>query len=731
MITAGLALKVIFLVAVSLIWVMIVYQIVMTVAGFVHRARSARLTARLLAEGGPLPPVSILIPARNEEVVIERTLEAIRGLRYPGGPLEITVIDDGSTDTTADIVRQVAERDPRVRLLGLPVKEQGRGKSHALNVALKSVKHDIVAVYDADNRPEPESLEILVRRLQADEKTGAVLGKFRTINRNRNLLTRFINLETLAFQWIVQAGRCALFGVGILPGTNFVIRKGVLEECNGWDEAAITEDTELSVRIYQRGWKIDFAPEAVSWEEEPETFGVWLRQRTRWVRGNFYVLRKFVLSAWRFSNKFLALQLLYLSLLYYLFLLAVVISHFVFFACVTGFLRVDIPGPYNAVWLSAALLFVAELVLVLSYEHENSPTQIGLSALMYVTYCQAWLLVVFRALWHEYFLKEGSAWDKTVRFGTPDEAEAAPKATASSTGNRRSLFRLFFVLVLLAAIGSARAADNDTLYGWCNEDATLLGAHWGEVYYEGVFETQQEDNFVSFADGKAGFRVARALGAELLVYGKLRAFIDTNEDFWNNKAIYGPGVRLKPFPGYGLYLFTEYLYGSYYGIEGRDRNPYPRTFEGLEAGAAFWQRWGTRPAVTSFFPPLTGWRELYWDAIYFQRDDDNIIGALWLREGVGAVRWGPVVTDLYLRLDGMLDRNRDYWNNRIQGGVGVRFRPANEDFDLQLSCEFVGGHYLDREGRFELPFDREYVGARLELTFWFGWHGRDWETAAE
>ncbi len=84
MITAGPVIMVGFLVAVSLIWVMIVYQIIMTVAGFVHRVRSARLTAALLRDGGPLPPVSILIPARNEEVVIERTLEAMRQLTYPG-----------------------------------------------------------------------------------------------------------------------------------------------------------------------------------------------------------------------------------------------------------------------------------------------------------------------------------------------------------------------------------------------------------------------------------------------------------------------------------------------------------------------------------------------------------------------------------------------------------------------------------------------------------------------
>jgi cellulose synthase/poly-beta-1,6-N-acetylglucosamine synthase-like glycosyltransferase len=417
MITAGIGIKIAFLIAVSFIWLMIIYQIVMTIAGYIHRIKSFNLTAVLLEAGGSLPPVSIIIPARNEEAVIEGTLDVMRELHYPPGQLEFVVIDDGSTDRTAEIVTSIADADGRVKLIRLKKKRRGRGKAGVLNSALKSELNDIIAVYDADNRPEPESLEILVRRLMADDTLGAVLGKIRTINRDRNILTRFINMETLAFQWIIQAGRCAFFGVSILPGTNFVIRKQVLTECNGWDEKAITEDAELSIHIYERGWKIDFALEAVSWEEEPESFRVWLRQRTRWVLGNFYVLRKFFFSAWKFENKFVVLQVLYFMVLYYLFLISILLSHAVFLSYVAGFMRVLMPGPYTTVWACAVILFIAELYLVASYEDEHRLSALGLAALMYVTYCQAWLIVVIRALWHEHVLQEGMRWDKTVRFG--------------------------------------------------------------------------------------------------------------------------------------------------------------------------------------------------------------------------------------------------------------------------------------------------------------------------
>ena len=134
-----------------------------------------------------------------------------------------------------------------------------------------------------------------------------------------NLLTRFINIETLSFQWILQAGRYLGLGIAILPGTNFVIRKEVLEDCEGWDEDAITEDSELSVRVYLKGWKMKFIPTAVTWEGEPEKWSTWIRQRTRWVRGNNYVIKKLIKQALRIKNRFLFFEFLHMFVLYYLF----------------------------------------------------------------------------------------------------------------------------------------------------------------------------------------------------------------------------------------------------------------------------------------------------------------------------------------------------------------------------------------------------------------------------
>lgn len=404
-----------FLLSVSVIWMMILYQLILTIFGYRYRQNSEIMPKEIVKTDNQLKSVTILIPARNEELVIDRTLERMLSLDYPKNKMEVIVINDGSTDQTKRIVDTFASKDNRIRAIHLPIVPQGRGKAHALNIGLKNARHELIAVYDADNNPEPSALKQLVLHLLSDEELGGVIGKFRTLNKNKNLLTRFINIETLSFQWILQAGRYQALKIAILPGTNCLIRRDVLEACNGWDEAAITEDSELSVRIYQKGWKLKFVPSAVTWEQEPEKFRVWIRQRTRWVRGNNYVIRKFLKEAVSLRNRFLSLEFLYLFILYYLFLGAIVISHLIFILCGIGILSITIPGPYTGVWISAFIMYLLEIILVLSYEDEDRPLNIFLTVLMYFTYCQLWIFVVFRGFYMDITKKRLGVWDKTER----------------------------------------------------------------------------------------------------------------------------------------------------------------------------------------------------------------------------------------------------------------------------------------------------------------------------
>jgi cellulose synthase/poly-beta-1,6-N-acetylglucosamine synthase-like glycosyltransferase len=285
-----------------------------------------------------------------------------------------------------------------------------------LNIGFTYCSHDIVAVYDADNQPQRDSLKLLIPHLLRDDSLAAVVGKFRTVNRKKNWLTKFINIETLAFQWILQAGRFFTSGVTILPGTNYVIRKQVLRDIGGWDVSAITEDAELSVRIYEAGYRIKFMPLSVTWEQEPEKLSVWMRQRMRWIRGNNYVLKKFAQNTLKPGSRFLFTEFLYLFALYYLFLAAIVLSHVLLLLSVTGLVALSIPGPYFGVWVSAYVLFVIEIAIVLSYEKEDSLRNLCYTACMYFTYCQLWLFIVIKSMATDIWRHRVGIWDKTDRF---------------------------------------------------------------------------------------------------------------------------------------------------------------------------------------------------------------------------------------------------------------------------------------------------------------------------
>jgi cellulose synthase/poly-beta-1,6-N-acetylglucosamine synthase-like glycosyltransferase len=411
---SGAWLDVWFVASAILIWFMIGYQFALFVAGLAYSRRYAHRAATEPADGWP--SVSIVVPARNEARVIAQTIRALAALDYPSNRFDITIVDDGSTDETPDIVAAMASSDPRIRCFRVPAAEAGGGKARALNRVFPELRHDLIAVYDADNRPEPLSLRRLVAEMVHTPRLAAAVGKFRTLNRDRTLLTRFINIEGLAFQWIVQAGRCALLGVTTLPGTNFVIRRDVIDEVGGWDPEALTEDAELSIRIYETGRRIRFVPNAVTWEQEPERLGVWFRQRRRWARGHNYVLAKHLRRLLHLRPKRVALELLYTLATYYVVFAAILVSDILFVLGGLGLVSIRALGPYSEIWLLAFALFLLEVTIALSRERgEDSLVNLLLVVAGYFTYCQLWIPVVACAFADD-VLRRRRVWVKTERF---------------------------------------------------------------------------------------------------------------------------------------------------------------------------------------------------------------------------------------------------------------------------------------------------------------------------
>ena len=407
-----------FVIAVILIWFTIAYQFILTVFGYVNCVRSLREKRSVDERTYDYPSCTILIPAHNEGKVIGTTIESMLRLEYPKDKLQIIVINDGSNDDTKDIINRYASDDARVQLFDIPKGEGGKGKSRTLNLGIKQAKGDVIAIFDADNTPDKDSLRYLVAQLLDHKELGAVIGKFRTVNKNANLLTRFINIETLSFQLMLQAGRWQMHGISTLPGTNFVMWNHIIKNLGGWDEEALTEDSELSIRIYEAGYKIKFIPYAITYEQEPQKWGVWIRQRMRWVRGNNYVVKKFWKEIPHFKSKRLAFDLLYTLSLYYIFFVAVVFSDVLFILSLFQVVAISLPGPYTFVWVTSLILFIFEIFLSISYDDEDTMNNLAIIVFMYFSYCQLWIYVVIKSAYQDLIKKEKNIWVKTVRFDT-------------------------------------------------------------------------------------------------------------------------------------------------------------------------------------------------------------------------------------------------------------------------------------------------------------------------
>ncbi|HBG0148134.1 TPA: glycosyltransferase family 2 protein, partial [Clostridioides difficile] len=368
------------------------------------------------------PMVSILVPAHNEAKVIGRTVESLLLLNYPKSKMELIVINDNSSDNSKEILEDIKNKynNYNFTIINTDSLTGGKGKSNALNIGYTISKGDFIAVYDADNTPDRNALRYLVQTIVMNDELGAVIGKFRTRNKNKNLLTKFINIETLSFQWMSQAGRWQLFNLCTIPGTNFILRRSIIEEIGGWDSKAIAEDTEISFRIYKLGYKIKLVPQSITWEQEPETVKVWIKQRTRWAKGNIYVLMKYIKNIFKQGRNKIVFDIAYFFSVYFLFLTSVIISDILFVLSISKLVEISIPINFFLIWILSYLLFIIEVSISLTIEKgEATIKNIFIVAIMYFTYSQLWLFVAIKGMIEylkDIIFKREVKWYKTERF---------------------------------------------------------------------------------------------------------------------------------------------------------------------------------------------------------------------------------------------------------------------------------------------------------------------------
>ncbi|MDX5641897.1 glycosyltransferase [Clostridioides difficile] len=408
-----------FLFSLFSIWSLLLINIILAMGGYIFYFKNFDKEIKEIDE---YPMISILVPAHNEAKVIGRTVESLLLLNYPKSKMELIVINDNSSDNSKEILENIKDRynNYNFTIINTDSLTGGKGKSNALNIGYTISKGDFIAVYDADNTPDKNALRYLVQTIVMNDELGAVIGKFRTRNKNKNLLTKFINIETLSFQWMSQAGRWQLFNLCTIPGTNFILRRSIIEEIGGWDSKAIAEDTEISFRIYKLGYKIKLVPQSITWEQEPETVKVWIKQRTRWAKGNIYVLMKYIKNIFKQGRNKIVFDIAYFFSVYFLFLTSVIISDILFVLSISKLVEISIPINFFLIWILSYLLFIIEVSISLTIEKgEATIENIFIVAIMYFTYSQLWLFVAIKGMIEylkDIIFKREVKWYKTERF---------------------------------------------------------------------------------------------------------------------------------------------------------------------------------------------------------------------------------------------------------------------------------------------------------------------------
>jgi cellulose synthase/poly-beta-1,6-N-acetylglucosamine synthase-like glycosyltransferase len=255
------------------------------------RMRKRRARPELLPDGR-LPFLSVLIPARDEERVLTRPhniVESLLRADYPKDKLEVILAVSATQDRTLEVAREYERRHPGLIRV---VEVEPRGKPWALNRALGLSRGEVIAVFDADDYVEPDALRVAVSRL-ITSGAAAVQGWVAPFESGKGLIARVTALEDRAWNYTIAEGRSALNLYTPFRGTNLFIWKWVLLKEGGWDAESLSEDAELGVRLYNRGYRVAYEPAAKSYEEPVSSLGVMFRQRIRWFRGTCEVALRY------------------------------------------------------------------------------------------------------------------------------------------------------------------------------------------------------------------------------------------------------------------------------------------------------------------------------------------------------------------------------------------------------------------------------------------------------
>jgi len=365
----------------------------------------------------PCLSFTILLPARHEEDVYRETLQKVYNLNYPKELMQIMAIcREDDPGTIAEAQAKIDELgDPNVQLVIF--NDQPINKPHGLNLALQVARGDIVTIFDAEDEPHADILNI-VNTTMLNEDVDVVQSGVQLMNHNTQWFC-FLNVLEYFFWFKSSMHFFARVGMTPLGGNTVFVRRELMEQLGGWDETCLTEDADLGIRLNlsHARMRIIYDDEFVTREETPHTIEQFVKQRTRWNQGFLQILSK---GEWlklkKVSQRLLACYVLILPELQAFFALLVPVS-------LLMFLFVKLP-----LWLAMLTFlpfycFILTVFIDLAGLHEFLKTHkrrwswrdAAIMVLAFLPY--QWILSfgAIRAVWR--YIQGRSNWEKTAHIG--------------------------------------------------------------------------------------------------------------------------------------------------------------------------------------------------------------------------------------------------------------------------------------------------------------------------
>lgn len=361
------------------------------------------------------PPVSVIIPAWNEEVGIVKTIRSVLDTQY--APLQIVIINDGSSDSTHEqITNFIASYDAQAHQGAtiVYINQSNTGKARALNRALLEVTGEIIITIDADSVMDRSAITNLVSRFNCP-RVGAVAGNVIVGNRQKSV--EWMQQLEYLYGFFFKRADSIFNSIYIVGGAAAAYRREILMEMGGFDHGIITEDIEMSTRILSRGYKTRYAADAIVYTEGPSDFKGLCNQRLRWKYGRiltFIKHRKLFFSVQSNINPYLTLMLLPMAV-YAEFLLLIE-----FFMLAIFFVYTFMTNDYMPLATVIAILATVCIVQIMLDSkqrfHRNLILLAPVAWLVFYVMDMIELQALYRSL-KRFILRRELKWQKWVRVG--------------------------------------------------------------------------------------------------------------------------------------------------------------------------------------------------------------------------------------------------------------------------------------------------------------------------